>query len=123
MKKIFGFLIVFALATITYGQAHVTFTDAGQGYDKHATTAFHFTVDNTIDHQTLTTYHSAIDNCITVEAVDNGQGHDLTLTLVTDIPKNRATIHRYFVYIGVSLIHAEGTDFSVDDFVGTYIAG
>lgn len=121
MKKLFSLVLGLALSTIAFCQAPVSFEDAGQGYDKTSTTEFHFTVDNSISHAILTGHPAVINDFITVGVTDNGNGHDLTLTLAQGDQHHRVVVMRYFSTIGVAQIHAEGTDHILEDFMSTYI--
>lgn len=121
MKRLITLVLGLALSTAAFCQAPVTFTDAGQGYDKTATTEFHFTVDNSISHAILTGYPQVIDDFMTVSATDNGNGHDLTLSLSNGDQHHRVVVMRYFSTIGVAQIHAEGTDLILEDFMSNYI--
>ncbi|MCB9225127.1 MAG: hypothetical protein H6582_13155 [Crocinitomicaceae bacterium] len=121
MKKLIFIFSLVIMTQLAFSQTAVTFTDAGQGYNKNATTIFHFSVDNSISQQTLAGYPAVLENCFAITITDNGNGHDLTLALVEDNHSNRLTVMRYFMIIGVAEISADGSNHILEDFISTYV--
>jgi VCBS repeat-containing protein len=121
MKKILGLTLGLLLSAFTFGQSAITFTDATSGYDKSATTAFHFTFDSSISNETITTNSAYYTDYFTVDAVADGANHNVTFTLVDDTDMSRRVISRFFISIQAAGIDVNGTVMTIDEFMAAYI--
>jgi hypothetical protein len=121
MKKILSLTFGVMIAAFAMAQSHATFTDAGTNYDKYAATAYNFTFDNTISAQLINDSAPQFAQYLTVAAVDNGSGHDVTITPTANQEVNRRTIYRYLYTVGIMEINVEGSDITLDDFMVAYI--
>ena len=121
MKKILGLAVGLFLSVFTFAQSHVTFDNETTGYDKAATTEFHFTFDATFKVEDLNSNASYYTDYFTVAVNAEGTSFDVTITLVQDDEMSRRVISRYMISNQVAGISANGQDLSVDEFMGEYI--
>lgn len=123
MKKILALVTGLLFAAFSYGQSTVVFTDAGDGYDKAATTSFNFIfspVHSKDDIMSNAAYYESYFST-TVETAGSA-GNTVTLSLVGENPEmERRVIMRLLVNMDVDQINVNGTEMERNDFMNTYI--
>lgn len=121
MKKILGLAFGLFLSVFTFAQSHVSFNDAAEGYNKAATTEFHFTFDASFTEENLNNMASYYTDYFSVVVTPEGNAFNVKFTLIQDDEMSRRVISRYMISNKVEQITANGQDLSVDEFMGEYI--
>jgi hypothetical protein len=121
MKKILGLAFSLMLTAMAFAQSGITFNDAQDGYDKAATTVFHFTFDSSFNTDNLNTTGTYYTDYFTVEATAENNGSNVVITLIQNDEMSRKVIMRYMVTNKVESVEVNGESLTLDEFMGTYI--
>ena len=121
MKKLLGLAFGLLLSVFTFAQSHVTFNDARDGYDKATTTVFHFTFDSSFKQEDLKNNAAYYTDYFTVEVSAADGGSSVTITLHENDEMARRVITRYLITNKVEHVGVNGSDLTVDEFMGSYI--
>ena len=120
MKKILGLAVGLVMTVFTFGQ-DVTFTDAGDGYNKAETTEFNFEFGESITHDKITEASQYYTDYFTVSVTDQSSGHAVKIELKQDDKISRKVIERLFITLNQREINVNGETISLDDFMSEYI--
>ncbi|MEX1001451.1 MAG: hypothetical protein WDZ35_04990 [Crocinitomicaceae bacterium] len=121
MKKILGLTLGLLFAAFTYAQSPVTFTDAGDDYQKTETTVFHFTFDESITHEKINENATYYTEYFSVTATDSENGHTVEIALEQDDEMSRRVVMRLFVSLEVDAIIVQGEEIPLREFTKQYI--
>ena len=122
MKKILGLVAAMIFTAFSYAQSTVAFTDAGEGYDKTATTSFNFLFSPDHTEEEIQKGASYYESYFTVAITPEGTvGNKVTITLVEDNPMARRVVLRMFVNLEIGSVNVNGVEMDREDFVKEYI--